>query len=89
MRCACSYGCLILAAKYYEDQKEAALDKAEDFRNVRVPKFFKHFELALEANEASKGEWLVGDSLTYADLMLHYLVDGVRFTLLSPMEYVG
>lgn len=62
-----------LAALYYEDQKEPALLKAKDFRETRIPKFFKHFEQALEAN----GEWLVGDSLTYADLMLYYLVDGV------------
>lgn len=62
-----------LAALYYEDQKEPALLKAKDFRETRIPKFFKHFEQALEAND----EWLVGDSLTYADLMLYHLVDGV------------
>lgn len=65
-------------SKYYEDQKDAALLRAQNFREERIPKFFKHFEAALTDNEKSSSEWLVGDSLTYADLMLYHLVDAVR-----------
>ncbi|PAV23457.1 glutathione S-transferase [Pyrrhoderma noxium] len=64
---------------YYEDQKEAALERAKDFRENRVPKFFKHFESVLSSNKESGGEWLIGDSITYADLALFHLVDGLLF----------
>ncbi|THG96551.1 hypothetical protein EW145_g7759 [Phellinidium pouzarii] len=64
---------------YYEDQKDAALERAKDFRENRIPKFFKHFEAVLAANKESKHEWLVGDKLTYADLGLTYLVEGLLF----------
>lgn len=66
---------------YYEDQKEAALERAKDFRENRVPKFFKHFESVLSSNKESGGEWLIGDSITYADLALFHLVDGVSIIL--------
>ena len=63
---------------YYEDQKEEASRKAKDFRETRIPKFFKHFEAALAANKEKNGElWLVGTDITYADLGLFHLVDGV------------
>ncbi|KAH8114107.1 glutathione S-transferase P subunit [Phellopilus nigrolimitatus] len=64
---------------YYEDQKPAARARARDFRTARLPKFFAHFERALGANKEGGGEWLVGPRLTYADLMLFHLVDGLLF----------
>ncbi|KAI5117249.1 hypothetical protein M0805_006412 [Coniferiporia weirii] len=69
----------ISVGAYYEDQKDAALERAKDFRENRVPKFFKYFESVLESNKESEGEWLVGDSLTYADLGLTFLVEGLLF----------
>ena len=67
-----------LAMLYYEDQKEEALRKAKDFRETRIPKYFNHFEAVLSANKEKNGElWLVGSSLTYADLGLFHLVEGV------------
>ena len=70
-------------ALYYEDQKDSALLKAKDFRETRIPKFFQHFERVLSWNakslskEDEKDGWLLGEDLTYADLMLFHLVDGV------------
>lgn len=46
-----------------------------------MPKFFKHFESVLSSNKESGGEWLIGDSITYADLALFHLVDGVSIIL--------
>ena len=63
---------------YYEDQKDAARERARDFREERIPKFFKHFESILSSNKESDGEWLYGSELTYADLALYHLVEGVR-----------
>lgn len=50
-----------------------------------MPKFLKYFEAVLTNNEKhTKKEdgWLVGESLTYADLMLYQVIDGVRITSL-------
>jgi len=69
----------IAVMKYYEDQKEPALLKAEDFRENRVHLYFDHFEAVLNHNKASENKWLVGENLTYADLMLFHVVDGLKF----------
>jgi len=64
---------------YYEDQKPEALRAAENFRKVRIPKFFGYFNRVLAQNKQSKSEWLVGKGLTYADLVVFHVVDGVKF----------
>mmetsp|Transcript_27077 Transcript_27077/g.38141 ORF Transcript_27077/g.38141 Transcript_27077/m.38141 type:complete len:250 (-) Transcript_27077:76-825(-) len=61
---------------YYEEQKEAAKKKAEQFRNNRIPKFFNFFERVLKKNG---GKSLVGSNLSYVDLMLFHLVTGVEY----------
>ncbi|GAA6016890.1 hypothetical protein JCM11491_006903 [Sporobolomyces phaffii] len=69
----------VSVSSYYEDQKEPALLKARDFRQNRVPKFFKYFEALLE-REAERGGWLVrGGVPSYADLCLFQVVDGLKF----------
>ena len=63
--------------QYYEDQKEEALKKAKDFREARIPKFLSYFERILEGNESEgKGQYLVGDKLTYADTSVWQVLDG-------------
>ncbi|KAA8900827.1 glutathione S-transferase-like protein [Sphaerosporella brunnea] len=59
---------------YYEDQKPEAARAAKLFREERMPKFFEYFEKVLTGNE-----WLVGDQLSYADLVLWQVVDGLKF----------
>lgn len=68
---------MFVVGLYYEEQKEPAIERAKDFREQRIPKFFKHFEAVLHANEKSDGKWLYGSELTYADLALFHLVEGV------------
>jgi len=68
----------ISSSLYYEDQKEAALERAKDFCAHRIPKFLTWFEQVLERNVAS-GTHLVGDQLSYADLSLFQLVEGLRY----------
>ncbi|WP_431274325.1 glutathione S-transferase [Variovorax ureilyticus] len=63
---------------YYEDQREAALERAKAFRDERIPKFLDWFERILQRNPAGDGH-LVGDSLSYADLSLFQLVAGLRY----------
>jgi len=67
----------IASGAYYEDQKAEALKKADDYRSVRLPKFLGYFERVL-SGPASSGEWLYGDRLTYADLVLFQTFDGVQ-----------
>ena len=64
--------------QYYEDQKAAAKQRAEDFRKHRVPKFFGYFEKVLTRNRTA-GPWLVGRQVTYADLSLAQAIAGIRY----------
>jgi glutathione S-transferase len=69
---------------YYEDQKEAALRRAEDFRRARLPKFLAWFEAVLQRNGRNargKMPHLVGGRLSYVDLSLFQLVEGLRYAL--------
>lgn len=64
---------------YYEDQKEEAKRKADDYRENRLPKFLGYFERVLEGPVSKGGEYLYGGELTYADLVLFQTIDGVSF----------
>jgi glutathione S-transferase len=67
--------------QYYEDQKPESKRRAKEFRAERIPKYFRYFERALEGNR-----WLVGDRLTYADLSLFQLVEGLRYAFPRTMK---
>jgi glutathione S-transferase len=64
------------AAFYYEDQKKEAKRRTENFRKSRAPKFLGYFERVLKA---SGGPHLLGRTLTYADLSLFQIVEGLRY----------
>jgi glutathione S-transferase len=63
---------------YYEEQKDAAKLASEKFLEFRVPKYFGYFERVIARN-SSKSGWLSGDALTYADLSLFQLVEGMAY----------
>ncbi|MBY0298643.1 MAG: glutathione S-transferase [Methylobacterium sp.] len=62
----------------YEEQKPEAARRAGAFRAERLPAFLGWFERVLATNPAGPGH-LVGRRLTYADLSLFQLVDGLRY----------
>jgi len=64
---------------YFEDQRNEAKRRATDFLKYRAPKFLRYFELVLEQ---SGGTYLVGRKLTYADLSLFQIIEGLRYALL-------
>ena len=68
----------ISTGDYYEDQRDAAVQRARAFREARIPKFLNWFEQVLQRNP-SGDRHLVGDVLTYADLSLFQLVDGLQY----------
>jgi glutathione S-transferase len=63
---------------YYEEQKPAASVAAKEFRTQRIPKFLSWMETVLARNP--KGDQhLIGARLSYADLSLFQLVEGLRY----------
>ncbi|MBA1155469.1 glutathione S-transferase family protein [Microvirga mediterraneensis] len=62
----------------YEDQMSEALRRAREFRDSRIPKFLNWFETILARNPAGDGH-LVGRSLTYVDLSLFQVVEGLAY----------
>jgi glutathione S-transferase len=63
-------------ALYYEDQKDAACAAAQQFLDQRLPRFLGYFERVLERND---GSWLMGSALTYPDLSLFQLLEGLAY----------
>jgi glutathione S-transferase len=63
---------------WFHEQKNEAIARAAVFRRDRMPKFLGWFERILQANTAGS-DHLVGGSVTYADLSLFQLVEGLRF----------
>ncbi|WP_298692340.1 glutathione S-transferase [uncultured Sphingomonas sp.] len=68
--------------RYYEEQKPEAARKAADFRHSRLPKYLGWFERALAR---SGGDWLTGETWSYADLSLFQLVEGLRYAFPQRM----
>ena len=74
----------IASSLYYEDQKKEALRRAEDFRKNRLPKFLGWCEAVLERNHGNAAREvprMVGARLSYADLSLFQVVDGLLYAL--------
>lgn len=63
---------------YYEDQKEAAKARAADFIAQRLPKYMRYFESVVAENPSGAGR-AVGAGLTYVDLSLFQLMEGLRY----------
>lgn len=63
---------------YYEEQKPEALRRAKGFREERIQKYFDWLETILARNP-SGDEHLVGDALSYADLSLFQVVEGLLY----------
>ncbi|NCP17627.1 MAG: glutathione S-transferase [Erythrobacter sp.] len=61
---------------YFEDQKDAAVRAAENFREQRMPKYFRYFEDALSAND---GPFALGERWSHVDTSFFQLVEGLRY----------
>jgi len=74
----------IASSLYYEEQKAEAKRRAEDFHKNRLQKYLGYFESLLQQNP--KGDkWLVGGRLTYADLSLFQVVEGLYYAFPRAM----
>src|SRR5262245_30790723 len=61
---------------YYEEQRPAAKLATKYFWRHRLPKFMRYFERVLEK---SGGPYVLGRRLTYVDLSLFQIVEGLRY----------
>jgi glutathione S-transferase len=68
---------------YYEDQRQPAKKRTEEFWKERVPKYLGYFERLLER---SGGAYLTGRRLTYMDLSLFQIVAGLRYAFPKRMK---
>jgi glutathione S-transferase len=69
---------------YYEDQKQESIAYCKHFLAERVPKFLGYFERVLDGRD-----YLVGDRLTYVDLSMFQLLEGLRFAFPDTMKRIG
>ncbi|MGY4287463.1 hypothetical protein ACVWXO_006683 [Bradyrhizobium sp. LM2.7] len=68
---------------YYEDQKPPAKKRTADFWSERVPKYLGYFEQLLTDRG---GAYITGRKLTYVDLSLFQIVDGLRYAFPKRMK---
>jgi glutathione S-transferase len=68
---------------YYEDQRAPAKKRTEEFWNERVPKYLGYFEDIVTANGAA---YVTGRRVTYVDLSLFQLVEGLRYAFPKRMK---
>ncbi|AVT77960.1 glutathione S-transferase [Rhodopseudomonas palustris] len=67
---------------YYEDQRKPAKKRTAEFWDNRAPKFLGYFERLV----AGGGTYLTGRKLTYADLSLFQIVEGLRYAFPKHMK---
>ena len=68
---------------YFEEQRPAARRRTQDFWRYRVPKFLGYFERVLKQNG---GTYMVGRRLSYVDLSLFQIVEGLRYAFPKRMK---
>ena len=68
---------------YYEQQRAAAKLRTKYFWRYRVPKFLRYFERVLRR---SGGPYLLGRRLSYVDLSLFQIVEGLRYAFPKRMK---
>ena len=77
-------------ALYYEDQKPESKKRSELFIKNRIPKYLGWYERVLERNTSStkgkRGGWLIGAKLSYPDLSVFQMVEGLRYAFPDAMK---
>ena len=74
----------ISTSQFYEEQKKEAKKRSAAFLECRVPKFFAYFERVLH-QPARRGGWLSGSRLSYVDLSMFQVIEGLRYAFPRAM----
>jgi glutathione S-transferase len=72
----------IAGSLYYEEQRREAKRRAENFTAERLPKFLNYCEQVLERNGSRV---LVGSAVSYVDLSLFQMIEGLRYAFPRAM----
>jgi glutathione S-transferase len=73
----------IASALYYEDQRPAAQRYTAEFWRNRVPKLLGYFENVVGAG---RGPYVFGRNVSYVDLSLFQIVEGLRYGFPKRMK---
>ncbi len=68
---------------YYEDQRAPAKKRTDEFWKERVPKYLGYFEGLLKGHG---GAYLTGRRITYVDLSMFQIVEGLRYAFPKRMK---
>src|SRR5439155_11315168 len=68
---------------YYEDQRAPAKKRTDEFWKERVPKYLGYFEGLLKGHG---GAYLTGLRITYVDLSMFQIVEGLRYAFPKRMK---
>lgn len=74
----------VASSLYYEEQKTEAKRRAAYFCQERGPELLSYFEQVNQANSA-RSVYMVGGRLTYIDLSIFQLVEGLRYAFPNMM----
>ena len=74
---------LIAGSLYYEDQKAEAAKRSRSLREDRLPKYLGYFDGILQRGGSV---WLAGKRLSYADLSLFQVIEGLRYAFPKTMR---
>ncbi|WP_179404431.1 glutathione S-transferase [Burkholderia guangdongensis] len=77
----------IAGGLYYEEQAEAAVMRAKDFVEHRLPKFLGYFSRVLAQNPCHSG-YMASDCLSYVDLSMFQLIEGLRYAFPNAMARI-
>ena len=68
---------------YYEDQRAPASKRTDEFWKARTPKYLGYFEGLVKGNG---GAYVTGRRVTYVDLSLFQIVEGLRYAFPKRMK---
>src|SRR5215469_13789534 len=75
----------IAGGLYYEDQKPEAKRFTHHFLKERAPKYLGYFETVLKNNG---GPYLLGRKVSYIDLSVFQLIEGLRYAFPGAMKRI-
>ena len=70
---------------YYEDAKPEAKRFTKNFLKERAPKYLSYFETVIQK---SKGPYVLGRNVSYVDVSLFQLIEGLRYAFPTAMKNI-
>ena len=70
---------------YYEDAKPEAKRFTKSFLKERAPKYLSYFETVIQK---SKGPYVLGRNVSYVDVSLFQLIEGLRYAFPTAMKNI-